>query len=124
MMVDDKIHVYFVELASLVDVVDFNLQFNGKLLAALRSDDVYRIEILAENASVPVLRATESFLAYYTLHAVHSIQGEEVAAEDLQRAVGLFPDCLGGRWNWMYIGKNKKLASEFGIKTGNGFGFN
>lgn len=122
MKTDKAIHVYFVDINSLVDVVDFNLQLNEKLIKALNADSVYRIEIIAAKPNIPILRAVAAFLFNYTGKAVHTIEGDVITAKDLQAVVKMFPDFLGGRWNWMYIGDNGKLSKDFGIKKGGDLG--
>ena len=115
---DDAIHVYFVDIRSIVDVKDYNIQLNTKLLDAMKANSVYRIELIAEEPDMPLLMGLLNYVIFYTNKAVHAILGDRITTKELQDAVKLFPDFLGGRWNWMYIGKNKELAEKFGIRSG------
>lgn len=117
---DNSIHLYFVELGELVKADGFTLKFNEKLMKAFKSENIYRIEIVAEKPDIPVLQAAVSYVLFYTGKAVHVITDEKITPDHLQNAIKLFPSVVGGRWNWMYIGKNEELARNFGIKIGNG----
>lgn len=110
---DESIKVLFVELGEIASGDKSTININTELLDKIKDKDIYRIEIVVDKPYMPKVKAVESYLVYYLQTAIHSVLAE---ADDMQNAIKTFPEFLGGRWNWAYIGKDKKLARKLNIK--------